>query len=636
MNGYDGKVPLNKLSKAFETLKEKLPDYEDRPQQVRMAEEVFECLQNNSRLLVEAGTGVGKTFAYLIPVILSNEKTVISTASIALQDQIVNKDLDFLQEVLPYKFRFDILKGKNNYLCRKREREFQPELGGHYDSFMEWAADTETGDREELHFIPDFWHRVCGDSDDCSASLCPFYSECFYFMHYSTLFEKDILVVNHHILVYDLLSDNHLLPYHAQLIVDEAQQIENVISHAAGSVLNYSRVMWLLYRLKGLKIVVDHLFEAVETFFRRVDLPLYAVSPVPDAIVDGLRNLNEVLALDKVVRTLNDNKESFTGDELKDRVETTINYVRSLDGVINDFIDQNDGTRVYYTAGSKKFIELRSNLVESQDFFNGLAGAFESVVMTSATLTTGGGFDFLKERLGIANLQSEQETGFREAIIDSPFSYEDQAALYIDTDLPSPVRENSGDFYQKSIKVIEGLVNASSGRALVLFTSYKHLRFVSEHIEIDHPIKSQGDMPPSKLIRWFKKTSNPVLLATSTFWQGIDIKGEKLSMVIVVKMPFGSPGDPVYDERCKRLGELWFSNLALPSAILQLRQGVGRLIRGAGDRGVIAILDTRLVRSSYGRSIVSSLPKMNIVHSIGDVQDFFDKIQEDAAAINYR
>ncbi len=616
------------LTGAFDILENELPGYENRPQQIRMAEEVLTCLKNRDRLLVEGGTGIGKSFAYLVPAILSHEKTVISTASIALQDQLVNKDLDFLQKVLPGKITFDILKGKNNYLCLKREREFQPELGESYESFVEWVSDTETGDRDELHFIPDFWSRVCGDSDDCSAGRCPFYNECFYYSHYRTLFEKDIIVVNHHILVYDMLSDYHLLPFHSQLIVDEAQQLENVISHAAGSILNYSRVMWLLYRLKGFKISVDHLFDSVESFFRKVDIPLRSVSPVPDAIVEELSNLGEKLALEKLLQRLSSSKESFTDDEARDRVETTINYVKVLDFIINDFINQEDEDRVYYVTGSRKFMDLRSSLVESRSLFNQMAGAYESIVMTSATLTSGGGFEFIKERLGIAD--------FREVVVDSPFDFKKQALLYIDTELPSPVRENSGDFYKKSIKVIEGLVNASKGRALVLFTSYNHLRFVSENMEIDYPCKSQGDMPPSKIIKWFKKTPNPVLLATSTFWQGIDIKGEKLSMVIIVKMPFGSPGDPVYDERCRRLGDLWFSALALPSAILQLRQGFGRLIRGADDRGVIAILDTRLVRSSYGRSIVSSMPKMNIVHKKEDVQHFFDEIQEDAPAINYR
>ncbi|MEN8262144.1 MAG: ATP-dependent DNA helicase [Nitrospirota bacterium] len=616
------------LTGAFDILKNELPGYENRPQQIRMAEEVLASFKSRDRLLVEAGTGVGKSFAYLVPAILSHEKTVISTASIALQDQLVNKDLEFLKKVLAEKITFDILKGKNNYLCLKREREFQPDLDESYESFVEWVSDTETGDRDELHFIPDFWSRVCGDSDDCSAGRCPFYNECFYYSHYKALFEKDIIVVNHHILVYDMLSDYHLLPFHSQLIVDEAQQLENVISHAAGSILNYSRVMWLLYRLKGFKIAVDHLFDSVESFFRRVDIPLRSVSPVPDAIVEELSDLGEKLALEKVLQRLSSSKESFTDDEAQDRAETTINYVKALDFVINDFIDQEDEDRVYYVTGSRKFMDLRSSLVESRSLFNQMAGAYESIVMTSATLTSGGGFEFIKERLGIAD--------FREVVVDSPFDFKKQALLYIDTELPSPVRENSGDFYKKSIKAIEGLVNASKGRALVLFTSYNHLRFVSENMEIDYPCKSQGDMPPSKIIKWFKKTPNPVLLATSTFWQGIDIKGEKLSMVIIVKMPFGSPGDPVYDERCRRLGELWFSALALPSAILQLRQGFGRLIRGTDDRGVIAILDTRLVRSSYGRSIVSSMPKMNIVHKKEDVQQFFNEIQEDAPAINYR
>ncbi|MEK7308726.1 MAG: helicase C-terminal domain-containing protein, partial [Nitrospirota bacterium] len=201
-----------------------------------------------------------------------------------------------------------------------------------------------------------------------------------------------------------------------------------------------------------------------------------------------------------------------------------------------------------------------------------------------------------------------------------------QALLFLDKELPPPLKGNNDDFQQKSLEKIEGLIAASKGRALVLFTSYNHLRYAVENINITYPSKSQGDMPPSRLIQWFKKTDNAVLLATATFWQGIDIKGEKLSLVIIVKMPFGSPGDPVYDERCRRLGERWFNDLALPSAILMLRQGFGRLIRSVDDYGVVAVLDTRLVTSSYGKTIISSLPEMDVVHSIEDVKRFFDSI----------
>ena len=220
--------------------------------------------------------------------------------------------------------------------------------------------------------------------------------------------------------------------------------------------------------------------------------------------------------------------------------------------------------------------------------------------MTSATLTAGGNFSFLNERLGIQD--------FKERVIGSPFDYKRQSILYLDKTLPAPDMENNDTFFQESLKVIEGLINASTGRALVLFTSYRHLHFVSRNIRIDYPFKSQGDMPPARLIDWFKRTAHSVLLATATFWQGIDIKGEKLSLVIIVKLPFVSPGDPVYDERCRRLGEIWFTDLALPAAILMLRQGFGRLIRSTEDYGVVAILDKRLLTNSYGKTIVSSLP----------------------------
>lgn len=614
---------MNELIAAFGILKKSLPGYESRPEQLDMAGEVYSCLRGKNNLLVEAGTGVGKSFAYLIPAILSNKKTVVSTASIALQDQLVNKDLAFLQDVLQHEFSYALLKGKNNYLCLKREREFS-ELGEPYKRFREWASITDTGDKDELDFIPDFWGNVCGDTNDCSSVKCFFYKDCFYYRHYRGLRKKDILVVNHHLLIYDLLSDFNLLPFHSQLIIDEAHQLENVVSNVMGSELSHSRVLWLIYRLRGLKIAVDHLFGPVESLFKN---PLLAggdvkggkaVSPIPDEVIEGLRELRTLFAFDNVLHRLTSLQESASNDEVHDRIETTIAYINSLSTVITDFIEQGDGDRVYYLAGNKNAIELKSSLVESQRPFNALVKGYESLIMTSATLTAGNDFDFLKKRLGIAD--------FRERVIGSPFDYKKQSLLYVAKELPRPDHENNEAYWKQGLKTIEGLISASRGRALVLFTSYKHLRFASKNIRIDYPLKTQGDMPPTRLIEWFRKTPDSVLFATATFWQGIDIKGEKLSLVVISKIPFGSPGDPVYDERCRRLGGKWFEDLALPSAILLLRQGFGRLIRGSDDYGVIAILDTRLISSSYGKTILSSLPDMRMVHGIEDVKSFFDSV----------
>ncbi len=628
---------MNELTAAFNLLKKSLPDYEDRPQQLEMAAKVFLSLRDKKNLIVEAGTGVGKSFAYLIPAILSNEKTIVSTASIALQDQLVNKDLVFLQKALPHKFSFAILKGKNNYLCLKREREFS-DMGEAYKKFREWASTTETGDKDELHFIPEFWSRVCGDSDDCNSALCPFYHECFYYSHYRNLYRKDILVVNHHLLIYDLISEFKLIPFHNQLIIDEAHQLENIISHVFGNILSHSRVIWLLYRLKGLKIAVDHIFDPIDRFFNTpLNPPLVrgevkggkTVCPIPKAVIEELKNLKALLGLENVIRRLNAYMDSVD-DEIKDRLKTTINYVKSLDMTLKDFIEQADKDRVYYLTSSRGLIELKSSMVEAGKPFNDLTHGYESIIMTSATLAAAGDFSFIRERLGLSNFSGNNngQALFEDMMVGSPFDYKKQSLLYIDKNLPAPDIENNETVWQEGLKIIERLVNASRGRALALFTSYKHLDFVSKKIKIDFPFKSQGDMPASKLIRWFKKTPNSVLLATATFWHGIDIKGEKLSMVIIAKMPFGTPGEPVYDERCRRLGERWFRDLALPSAILMLRQGVGRLIRSAEDYGAVAILDSRVVNSFYGRNIISSLPEINIVYTIEGVEKFFDSVPQ--------
>jgi len=605
---------LEEINSTFKLLEKTLPDYETRPQQIKMAGEVYRTFLNKEKIIVEAGTGVGKSFAYLIPAILTKNKTIVSTASIALQDQLVNKDLSFLQKALPLKFSYAILKGKNNYLCLKREKEFS-ELSTDFMKFRQWTIETKTGDKDELSYVPEFWSKVCGDSDDCNVVKCPYYKDCYYYKHYRSLYKKDILVINHHLLAFDLLSDFNLLPFHEQLVIDEAHQIEDVISHVLGNVLTHSRITWLLYRLRSLKISVDHIFEAVDSFFKRREIPQHAFYPIPEDIIDELINIHSVLSLNNVMERLDSYNEEELNDELSDKIQTTKKYVASLEFTINEFIEQNDRNKVYFVTGNKGKIELKSNLIESDKHFLTLERGFESLVMTSATLATGGSFFFFKQRLGIRD--------FKEMLIGSPFNYSKQTLLYVDRGLPPPDKENNNIFMKESLKVIENLIKASKGRALVLFTSYKHLDYAAEHISIDYPFKSQGKMPPSHMINWFKKTPNSVLLATATFWQGIDIKGEDLSLVIIVKIPFGSPGDPVYDERCKRLGDRWFSDLALPSAILMLRQGFGRLIRSSSDYGVVAILDSRLLTSSYGKIILSSLPDLKISHDISEVEKFF-------------
>lgn len=615
---------MKEVTEAFDALRKKFRGYEDRAAQLEMAQEVFSCFRDKENLLIEAGTGVGKSFAYLIPAVLSGEKTTVSTASIALQDQLVRKDLAFLQKALHRSFTFALLKGKNNYLCLKREREFSA-MGENYDRFRRWADATETGDRDELEFIPDFWPMVCGDSDDCNTMTCPYYNDCFYYRHYRGLRKVDILVVNHHLLICDLMSGCKLLPNHSRLVVDEAHQLENVISNVCGSSLTRSRVLWLLYRLRGLKISIDHLLAPLDLFFRTGEMSSRPVYPIPDAVTEELSNLRRLLSLDKVADKLMAKIGDSGSEELEDRITTTITSTASLEAVIGDFVEQNDPERIYYLKRNKGRVELKSNMVECREPFRWLVEAYEGVVMTSATMAAGGDFGFMRKRLGMDAEGGDKGTVFREMTVGSPFDFKRQCVVYIEKDLPAPAKDDDAATWKAGLSVIEGLIRASSGRALVLFTSYRHLNFVRDNMAISYPFKSQGEMPPAKLIDWFRKTPGAVLLATSTFWQGIDIKGEQLSLVIITKLPFGSPGDPVYDERCRRLGNRWFADLALPSAILTLRQGFGRLIRGAEDYGVVAILDSRLVASAYGKIVISSLPGSPVVHAVEEVRRFFDE-----------
>jgi ATP-dependent DNA helicase DinG len=604
------------LRDFFDFLKTNLPHYEDRPEQQQMAEAVYEAILGAKRLLVEAGTGTGKSFAYLIPAILSGKKTVVSTATIALQEQLARKDLLFLQGLNYRPFTYGVLKGKNNYLCIKRFNDYGP-LRITDKRFLHWAAKTTTGDKDDLEYLPEFWSQVAGDSMDCAGRQCPFYEQCLYFKNYRRLYRADIIVVNHYLLAFDLLSDGSLIPSHETLIIDEAHEIDDALSKAVGISISPFRVKWLLNRLRGLKIVVDALYEAMEQLFRtEVTYPATSsyLSPIGEGLIERLRAFRDKLSLNQIIAQL-ERRLSLEEDlEVKDRVSTTINLCKALQDDISRFIEQSEDSMVYYLQKGKDGIEFHARLVDTSEAFNNLTALYDTVVMTSATLTTGGNFDFITQRLGLK--------GYKQVILESPFDYHRQAALFIARHLPPPDRDE--DFLKNSVYIIGELINTSKGRALVLFTSYRHLKYVSENLSVAYPIASQGDMPNSRLLRWFIDTPNSVLLATQSFWQGIDIKGDKLSMLIIAKIPFAPPGDPVYDARCSRLGDRWFMDLALPSAILTIRQGFGRLIRTSSDRGVVALLDSRINHSSYGNVVLSSLPAMRNIGSIEEVYEFFN------------
>ncbi|MBN1225994.1 MAG: hypothetical protein JXA79_03295, partial [Deltaproteobacteria bacterium] len=333
-----------------------------------MAKNVFRCLSNKTNLLIEAGTGVGKSFAYLVPAILSCRKTVVSTASIALQDQLAEKDLIFIQKTFPKKFSFGVLKGKNNYVCIKRVREFS-QTSKTYLKFLEWLNKTKTGEKSNLPFVPEFWSNICGDSQDCNGRLCPFYNDCFYYRHFRDLYNTDILVVNHHLLAYDLVSEFNILPFHDQLVVDEASEIEAAISRVMGSVLSYERFAWLLYRLKGLKIMVDPLFPRIEQFFKTNNGSIHPTTPIPIPITEGLHELKKMLDLNTIISTIKGFIKTSGNDEYTDKVETTINYIKILEADIDDFIGQDDSDKVFYMSTNNNLLELKSELVEPRKHF---------------------------------------------------------------------------------------------------------------------------------------------------------------------------------------------------------------------------------------------------------------------------
>lgn len=604
----------------FTTLKRRLPDYEDRRVQLEVSKAIYRTITTQGRHLIEAGTGTGKSFAYLIPLIVAKKRAIVSTATITLQEQLTKKDLQFLRGLGLVSFDFALLKGKNNYLCWKRFNEFG-NLHHQKGDFRDWLNSTKTGDRDELAYIPEFWSQVAGDSIDCAGKRCPYYNRCFYYLHYRTLQSADIVVVNHYLLAFDLLSEGSILPHHEVLVVDEAHQIDDALSTSVGLSITPFRIKWLLNRLRSLKFAVDEPYEAVDRLFEAKTLfgeNLNCLCPVPEEVIVRLRNFSKLLSLTMVIKRLKKQLDNTPEEDtaLYDKLSTTLRYCEALHSDINSFLDQKSNDMVYFIQRGKQGFEFQSRLIDTAHVFNRLIDLYSSTVMTSATLKTSKGFDYIRQRLGI--------TDFDELTVDSPFDYQRQSALFIDSTVSTPDRD--AEFLRDATERIERLIRASKGRALVLFTSYRHLNYVAERLSLPYPTASQGDEPNSKLLEWFKTTPNSVLLATQSFWQGIDVKGDKLSLLIIVKIPFRPPGDPVYDARCSRLKDRWFEDLALPSAILLIRQAFGRLIRSASDRGVVAILDSRVNNSSYGKQILNSLPKMTVLKDIDEVERFFNEI----------
>jgi ATP-dependent DNA helicase DinG len=614
------------------------PRYEERPAQLEMAEEVAAALEKRRHLIAEAGTGTGKTLAYLVPIILSGRRVVISTGTKNLQEQLFHKDLPFLKKLFP-ELRATLMKGRSNYLCRQKlyDIERQPVLSGLeevelYAQIRKWEERTKVGDRAELSGMPDsseLWGRIDARRETCTGQKCAQFERCFITLMHQRAAESDVIIVNHHLFFADLALRQGdyaaLLPDYQAVVFDEAHELEDVATRYFGTQFSNYRVEELArdtdqaLRLKDLKIA--DVVSAVGELRRRTEA-FFELFPAGegrraferrDQFLEGNRAvytslLNALLRLETELNRVPDRPEEL--NNLSRRAA-------ELRATLEMVIESEDRGFVFWweRRGRGVFLEASpidvSALLRERLFEN-----VECAIMTSATLAVSGSFEFLKRRLGLDYAQ--------EHIFPSHFDFKRQALLYMPTHLPDPREPNFG---RRAAEEVEEILKATRGRAFVLFTSYNQMRDIWVRVQgrVRYPMLIQGQAPRTALLERFRSTPHAVLFATSSFWQGVDVQGEQLSAVIIDRLPFAVPSDPVVAARIRQLNEGGgnaFMDYQVPEAVIALKQGFGRLIRSTTDRGVLAILDPRLARKHYGRQFLESLPDYGRASRMEEVRAF--------------
>jgi ATP-dependent DNA helicase DinG len=632
------KLPLEKVFGPGGWLARHHPNYEYRPSQLEMAEGAEAALENRQHLIVEAGTGTGKTLAYLVPLMRSGQRAVISTGTKNLQEQLFFKDIPFLKKLFP-EIRVTLMKGRQNYLCRQKlyDIEKQPVLSGmeevrQYPKLREWEARTRTGDRAELSWLPDtseLWQRVDARRETCTGQKCQHFERCFITWMHQRAAESDLIIVNHHLFFADLAlrqtEYGSLLPDYAALVFDEAHEIEDVATQYFGLQVSNYRVEELArdteatLRLKGLKSA--EILAAVGELRRRADL-FFELFPASEgrASFDNRDSFLEVhrgtygVLLNALLRL----ETEFS--RLKERPEEINNLARRAAELRQAFelvLESHEKNMVYWWERRGRGVFLEATPIDVSEILRErLLERVQTVVFTSATLAVGGNFSFLKRRLGIQNA--------KEKILDSHFDFKRQALLYTPLHLPDP---RDPDFAPRASEEIVQILKATRGRAFVLFTSHQQMRDVYERVRprLRYPMLIQGTMPRTELLDRFRATPHAVLFGTSSFWQGVDVQGEQLSAVLVDRLPFAVPTDPITAARIQQVNEEGgnaFQDYQVPQAVLALKQGFGRLIRSVNDRGVLTILDPRMVRMPYGRVFFESLPPYRQTSRLEDVKAF--------------
>jgi ATP-dependent DNA helicase DinG len=617
------------------------PGYEFRPGQLEMAEAVESALAERRQLIAEAGTGTGKTLAYLVPAILSGKRVVISTGTKNLQEQLFYKDVPFLQQHLGGDFQVCYMKGRNNYACRQKiyDADKQTLLEGldevaDFEIIRNWEKTTETGDRSEIATLPEnstVWAKIDARRDLCPGQKCAQFERCFLTRMHQRAIESDIIIVNHHLFFADLAVKEQeyagIIPEYGAVVLDEAHEIEDVAGQYFGiSVSNY--------QFEELKRDIGAISTRKAFGSHELDRILIAVGDAAARFFALFGGYEGRCGFQDQEKFLEQHHEQYAdvlhGLELiaahlqliKDAPEEVIplfTRCATLAKNLDLWMAANDRRFVYWIERRGRGCFLQATPIDvSRILSEKLFDNVETVVLTSATLAVAGNFDYAKKRLGLESA--------RTLVVPGHFDYAEQALFYVPQHLPEPKHPA---FVRDASDEIVRILKASRGRAFVLFTSYQQMRAVHDKVsfEIEFPTLVQGTGPRSALLREFRATPNAVLFATSSFWQGVDVPGDQLSCVIIDKLPFAVPNDPVTEARIRAIREEGgnaFYEYQIPQAALALKQGFGRLIRSRSDRGVLVLLDNRISKQRYGQVFFDSLPAYRFTTKITDVESFFD------------
>lgn len=642
-------------------LSKHLKGYEPRIEQQKMSEAIAKALDSGEHLIVEAGTGVGKSLAYLIPVIewvfdssvrytshdtepghgIRTRRVVVSTYTKALQRQLVEKDLPFLRDNIFKEVRFALCLGSENYICLRRLE--QARTHGLFDmdeidaisSLLKWVKRTSTGVRSEIDVPYQVWQKVCRESDLCYGKDCKKFDKCFY--QKAKLIERKahILVTNHHLFFANVASGWSVLPAFDTVVFDEAHELEDVaadylgieisnfkLKHLLDSILSLhgkgllSRLKWLSQnKLSEINAILNAVRMQGDAFFNELsevlkDSTTFRIRKagfIKDNLSDTLMNLTDTLKMLQDVSKDDDEKKEINALALRNEA-----FVMSLQLILKQELKDH----VYWVQRDGKRLRLAATPIDIASILK--TQVFDTVstaILTSATLSTNGNFDYIKERLGLNDVKT--------LLLHSPFDFKKQALLYIPEDLREP---KSKGFEDDLINHLKEILEVTMGRTLVLFTSYSLLEKVCEAIDIAGlRILKQGDMDSYRLLQEFRADKNSALFGTYTFWQGIDVPGDNLQCVIITKLPFAVPDEPVIEARMEAIerdGKNPFIHYQIPQAIIMLKQGFGRLIRTKTDKGAVVILDSRIRTKGYGMHFLNSLPDCKIGKLLVDIKGF--------------